>query len=87
MDQAVSSARKGPPQVTFTIDGVEYTVEERRQTAAALLALAGLDPADHDVAKVVGQGQVEQRLRDGDTVQLTPGAAFVSIFTGPTPVA
>ena len=87
MDAAASGKSKGAPEVSFTIDGVEYTADDRQQTAAALLTLAGVDPADHDLAKVVGQGQVEKRYQDADTIQLTPGAVFVSIFTGATPVA
>ena len=74
------------PAVSFTIDGVEYSSTDGRQTAAQLLALAGVDPADHDLARVVGQGQVEKRFEDNEEVQLTPGARFISIFTGPTPV-
>lgn len=80
------AAKGGQPPVTFTIDGVEYTSTDRRQTAAQLLALAGVNPADHDLARVVGQGQVDKRFDDNEEVQLTPGAKFVSIFTGPTPV-
>jgi hypothetical protein len=79
-------AEGGQPPVTFTIDGVEYTSTDRRQTAAQLLTLAGIDPANHDLARVVGQGQVEKRFDDSEEVQLTPGAKLVSIFTGPTPV-
>lgn len=76
----------GQRPVSFTIDGVEFTTRDRRQTAAALLVLAGLDPADHDLARVLGQGQVERRFADEDEMQLTPGARFISIFTGSTPV-
>lgn len=77
----------GQPPVTFTIDGLEYTTADRRKTAAALLRLAGVDPADHDLARVVGQGQVEpKRFKDEDEVQITPGAKFVTVFHGPTPV-
>lgn len=75
------------PGVTFTIDGVEYTLEDRRQTARALLVLAGLDSGDHDLARVTGQGEVEHRLHDEDEIQLVPGGRYISIFTGPTPVA
>ena len=53
---------------------------------AELLALAGVSAADHDLARVLGQGQVEKRFADTDVIQLTPGARFVSIFTGSTPV-
>jgi hypothetical protein len=77
---------KGQPPVTFTIDGVEYAVDDRRQTAAELLRLAGVDPADHDLARVVGKGQVEKRFKDDDEVQLTPGERFISVFHGSTPV-
>lgn len=76
----------GQPSVTFTIDGVEFTVSERRQTAAALITLAGLDPKEHDLVRVVGGGQVKREFDDADEIQVTPGASYVTIFTGPTPV-
>jgi hypothetical protein len=76
----------GQPPVTFTIDGIEFTTDDRRQSAAELLALAGLDPADHDLARVVGNGQVERPFADEQEIQIVPGARFVSVFTGPTPV-
>ena len=75
----------GQPPVTFTIDGIAFSIEDRRQNAGQLLTLAGVDPADHDLGRVVGQGQVEQ-FADQDEIQVTPGANFVSIFTGSTPV-
>jgi hypothetical protein len=83
-----NSDDRGNPEgsIDFTIDGVEYSSTDRRQTAAQLLTLAAVDPADHDLARILGQGQVEKRFEDNDEVQLTPGARFVSIFTGPTPV-
>ena len=39
-----TGAMQGHPPVTFTLDGVEYTVADRRQKAADVLRLAGLDP-------------------------------------------
>lgn len=77
---------KSQPPVTFTIDGVKYTVCALRQTAEELITLAGLDPEDHDLARVVGGGQVKRRFEDTDEIQVTSGACFVTIFTGPTPV-
>jgi hypothetical protein len=76
---------KNKPGVSFTIDGVEYTSGDRRQPAGDLLKLAGVDPSDHDLARVVGQS-VEKAFKDEDEVQLTPGARFISVFRGPTPV-
>ena len=76
---------KSQPPVTFTLDGVEYTVEDRRQPAGDILRLGGLDPADYDLLRVVGQGN-EQRFPDDEEVQLVPGGQYLSLFTGPTPV-
>jgi hypothetical protein len=75
----------GQPPVTFTLDGVEYTVEDRRQPAADILRLAELDPTDYDLIRIVGQGK-EKHYRDDEEVQLVPGGQYVSLFTGPTPV-
>lgn len=86
MEPGSAPETRGNPSVSFTIDGVEYTVSDRRQTAAELISLAGLDPEDHDLARVLGGGQVERRFDDADEIQITPGARFVTIFTGPTPV-
>lgn len=71
--------------VTFTIDGIQYTVEDRTQSAADLLELAGLTAADHDLALVV-KGKVKKRFADDQIVHIHPGAQYVTIFTGPTPV-
>ena len=75
----------GQPPVTFTIDGVEYTSDDHRRPAGDLLRLGGLDPADYDLLRVVGQGN-EQRFSDADDVQLVPVGRYLSLFTGSTPV-
>jgi hypothetical protein len=76
---------RGGRPVTVTLDGVEYTVEDRRQPAADVLRLAGLDPADYDLMRVVGKDK-EQRYHDQEEVQLVPGGSYLSFFTGSTPV-
>ena len=82
---APNSTTKGQPPVTITLDGVEYTVDDRRQPAADVLRLAGLDPADYDLLRVVGKDN-EQRFHDQDIVELVPGGRYLSFFTGSTPV-
>jgi hypothetical protein len=77
---------KGQPPLTFTIDGVEFTAVDRKQTAADLLRLAGLDPEDYDLLRAVGHGETEKRYHDLDEVQLVPGGRYLSLFTGATPV-
>jgi hypothetical protein len=75
----------GQPPVTFTLVGVEYTVDDRRQPAAEVLRLAGLDPTDYDLLRVVGKDN-EKRYKDQEEVQLVPGGRYLSFFTGSTPV-
>lgn len=77
---------KGQPPVTFTLDGVEQSSQERKMPAADLLRdIGGLDPADYDLIRIVGDGN-EQRFRDADEVQLVPDGRYVSLFTGAMPV-
>jgi len=76
---------KGQPAVTFTLDGVERSSQDRKMPAADVLRnIGGLDPADYDLIRV-GDGN-EQRFRDADEVQLVPGGRYVSLFTGAMPV-
>lgn len=79
------STDTGQPPVTFTIDGEEFSTDDRRQTAADLLTLAGVDPEDHDLAQVVGQGE-RREFDNTEEIQLRPDAKFITVFNGPTPV-
>ena len=74
------------PDVTFEIDGVEFTRSERKASAAQLIELAGLPPETHDLVRLAGNSPHGERFHDSDIVQLTPGARFLTVFTGPTPV-
>lgn len=77
---------KGQPPVTFILDGVERSSHDRRMPAADVLRnIGGLDPADYDLIRVVGNGN-EKRFSDTDEVQLVPGGRYVSLFTGAMPV-
>ena len=68
-----------PRAVQFTIDGRPYDTTERKQQAAALLGLAGLDPALYDLGELHGQRPQPVRYADTDIVEIHPGARFVSI--------
>jgi hypothetical protein len=68
-----------PKEVPFTIDGQPFTTSDRRQPAAALLQLAGLDPARYDLGELHGHGAQTKRFADDEVVTIRPNARFVSI--------
>lgn len=65
--------------VTFTIDGRPFTVDDRKQTAAGLLGLAGLDPAGYDLGEVRPGNPEPKRFKDDQPVNIKDGDRFVSI--------
>jgi Multiubiquitin len=73
-------------KVHFTIDGEQFTSWDDDQTAAALLRLAGFDPANDDIARVNGGGGLEKfsdeqliTIHDGDEFVTTRHAGFTII--------
>lgn len=66
-------------EIEFTIDGRPFHTEEARQTADSLLRLAGLDPANYDLAELSPGDPEPHRFRGHEEVRITPGARFVSI--------
>lgn len=64
--------------VTITIDGRSYTVDDRHQEAAALLRLAGADPAQYDLGKIKQDGEPHV-FRDDHPVELHDGDKFVTV--------
>lgn len=70
---------KNPPQaITFTVDNVEFTVNEQHQTASSILTLAGLDPTMYDLAKLHGNGDP---FKDDQQVVVHDGDAYVTVRT------
>jgi hypothetical protein len=63
-------------KVRFTIDGEEYDSYDDDQEAAALLRLAGLVPADYDLARVIPGGS--QTFPDSEIVKIKDGDEFVT---------
>jgi hypothetical protein len=68
-----------PHEVPFTIDGQLFTTSDRRQPAATLLNLAGLDPVRYDLGELHGQAGQTKRFADDEIVTIRPNARFVSI--------
>lgn len=65
--------------IEFTIDGRPYETAERRQTAADLLQLAGLNPELYDLGELRGSGQQPVRYAGAEIVEIHQGERFVSI--------
>ena len=66
--------------IPFTVDGQPFTTDDPSQTAAALLRLAGLDPAIFDLGELEGKERPStRRYADYETVVIHKDARFVSI--------
>ena len=65
--------------IPFTIDGQPFSTTDRRQPAAGLLRLAGLDPALFDLAELRGSRPETRRFADDEEVTIRKNARFVSI--------
>ncbi|MFN8191849.1 MAG: hypothetical protein U0R78_15695 [Nocardioidaceae bacterium] len=65
-------------EITLTIDGQSYVTRDDDQEAAALLRLAGVDPAQYDLAKLKHHGEPKV-YRDEKVINLKDGDAFVTV--------
>lgn len=68
-----------PDSVHFTIDGRPFTTEDRHQTAAALLQMAGLDVTGYDLGELRPGNPEPKRYRDDQPVNIQENDKFVSI--------
>jgi hypothetical protein len=73
----MSHGGPGNNLISFTVDGQTLSVADKHQTAGKLLELAGLDPAQFDLAKT--RGHEGQPYRDDQQVVVKQGDAFVSV--------
>ena len=65
-------------KLTISIDGIEYTTLDDDQEAAALLRLAGVDPAQYDLAKIRPNSDPKV-YRDQHVINLKDGDKFVTV--------
>jgi hypothetical protein len=77
MSEAQAADRRHRP-VDFTIDGKPYAVDDPAQTAAALLGLAGFDPANYDLAEI-RPGEKPKRFSGDQPVHVHRGEEFITI--------
>lgn len=74
----MNDMHKSPETITITIDGQPHTTADDDQEAAALLRLAGVDPAQYDLAKVKHGGEPKV-YRDEKVINIKDGDAFVTV--------
>lgn len=87
MDQKTRKP-KDRPELGFTIDGENYPLPERELTAGDILGHAGKGFGTHYLVELVGQGGEQREYRQAsDKVRVHPNSRFVTVPTGPTPVA
>ena len=65
-------------KLVITIDGVRYTTRDNDQEVASLLRLAGVDPAQYDLAKIKKNGETKV-YRDAKVLDLEDGDTFVTV--------
>jgi len=65
-------------RLTISIDGVNYATGDDDQEAASLLRLAGVDPAQYDLAKLKHNGEPTV-YRDEKVLHLKDGDVFVTV--------
>jgi hypothetical protein len=76
-DNAHNNGHQGH-RATITIDGIPFTIEKDHEQASALLWMAGVDPAQYDLAIVKQHGQT-QVFSDDKLINLKNGDAFVTV--------
>lgn len=74
----MSDKNESREQIRITIDGEVFTTSDDDQESASLLRLAGVDPAQYDLAKVRHNDEPKV-YRDEKVVHLKDGDAFVTV--------
>jgi hypothetical protein len=76
---ADDTTRPNGKPVYFVIDGRPFNTTQLRQTAAAILRLADLDPSLFDLGELEGYRPEPVRFVADELVDIHQGARFVSI--------
>ncbi len=76
---ADDNIRRTVKPVYFVIDGRPFNTTDFRQSAAAILRMADLDPNLFDLGELKGHRPEPVRFATDELVQIRQGARFVSI--------
>ena len=72
---------------TISVDDEPYPVTEKTMTANEILGLVPYDTAQYYLVELKGNHQESYQDKGLQPIRLHEGSKFLSIFTGPTPVA
>jgi hypothetical protein len=74
--------------IDYTVDGEDFTTEEKELTPTAIMTLAGIDPATHYLTEILkDKSQVSLEGKNDVAIKMKDDMVFVSAKTGPTGVS
>ena len=83
----MSSPHEQTPAIHYTVDGEAQESAERMLTPAQIITNAGLDPGERYLVEIRGHQQVSFKDKMDEPIKLHENQKFVTVFTGPVPVA
>ncbi len=82
---ATSESEARTRDVPIFIDGEKYTIADVQTTASTLLGLVGKSTVEWYL--VLKEGRQQTEFRGAEPIDPKPGAKFLTVFTGATPVS
>jgi hypothetical protein len=74
--------------IEYTVDGEEFTTDQKEMTPTAIMTLAGIDPANHYLTEILeDKTQVSLEGKNDVPIPMKDDMVFVSAKTGPTGVS
>ena len=74
--------------IDYTVDGEDFTTDQKELTPATIMTLAGIDPVTHYLTEVLeDKSQVSFEGKNDQLIKMKDDMVFVSAKTGPTGVS
>ena len=76
-----------PKKIDYTVDGEPQQTTERTLTPRQIIINAGLDPSERYLVEIQGKQQKSYKDAMDEPIHMHEKQTFVTVFSGPTPVA